>query len=367
MSKYFSSINSHAYKLSSEEYETYAKHIIIPEVQAQGQQRLKHSRILSVGAGALASASLLYLVSSGIGKIGIIDGDYVERSNLHRQILYRKHDIGSSKSKSAKRHLNQINSSCTLEIFNFPLHISNAYKIVQKYDIILDNTDNFATRLLISQICQELHKIHIYGAISTFNGQISIFNYQGGPHYHNLNQFRQDRQGNTCNNDGVLGILPGMIGILQATETIKIILGLGKISSGQLIIYNLLNNNFRKVSIRQKYQAPHNIYRFNNIKLKTASEVKNTTLILSQFHDMLIKNKPIYLIDIRDSEEYETDHLINAINIPLYKLKKYKNQQTLIKQVSQKVLIIYCTSIIRSQLASILLLDKSIPHLILQI
>nr|YP_009314813.1 Molybdopterin biosynthesis protein [Neoizziella asiatica]SCW23268.1 Molybdopterin biosynthesis protein [Neoizziella asiatica] len=360
MSKYFSNIKSQPFNLSLEEHETYAKHIIIPEIQHQGQNRLKQSRILSIGAGALASSSLLYLASSGIGNLGIIDGDYVERSNLHRQLLYRRKDIGCSKSESAKKHLSHVNPFCNIKIFNFRFHPSNAHKIVQKYDIILDNTDNFETRLLISRICQELHKIHIYGAVSTFDGHISIFNYQGGPHYHNLNQLKQSGQDHICNDNGILGILPGIIGMLQATETIKVVLGLGTISSGQLITYNLLHNSFRKVSIRQQYQDITS-------KFKHTSEIQGITLSLHQLHQMLLNNKPIYLIDIRDQEEYETEHIIHAINIPLYKLKKYTNQQMLINQASQKIIVVYCNSITRSRLASILLFKQSIHHFTLRL
>nr|YP_009315223.1 Molybdopterin biosynthesis protein [Titanophycus setchellii]SCW23678.1 Molybdopterin biosynthesis protein [Titanophycus setchellii] len=363
MSQYFSHINSNNEDLSFEEYQKYAKHIIIPEIQEQGQQRLKHSRILSIGAGALAATSLLYLTSSGVGHIGIIDNDHVEQSNLHRQILYRNSDIGYAKGTSAKNHLHKINTSCHFEVFNFKFHIANAHKVVQDYDIILDHTDNFETRWLISQVCQELHKIHVYGAVSTFAGQISVFNYQGGPHYNDLNSNKYNEQNNVCNRNGILGILPGIIGILQATETIKIILGLGQISSGKLITYNLLKNTFKTISLRQQYNNLDDVCHTNYLKLKQTSEIPIKYITLRKFQNLLNRNIPIYLIDIRDHEEYEIEHIVNSVNIPLHKLKNTHNQEKLVKQASQKLIIIYCNSITRSHLASRLLLTNSISHL----
>nr|YP_009315832.1 Molybdopterin biosynthesis protein [Trichogloeopsis pedicellata]SCW24490.1 Molybdopterin biosynthesis protein [Trichogloeopsis pedicellata] len=356
--------------LTEEEYEIYAKHIIIPEIQTQGQQRLKHGRVLSIGAGGLASASLLYLVSNGIGQLGIIDDDTIEKSNLHRQILFRTKDIGKLKTESAQHNLYELNASCQLKIFSTKLSKSNAYTIIKQYDLILDNTDNFETRWLISQLCYQLHKIHIYGAISTFTGQVSVFNYQGGPNYHDLNTKNHIANNNICNTAGVLGILPGIIGLLQATEIIKILTGIGNILNGQILIYNLLTNTFKKSFLRhitkpndtlQKIKADDKSKQY----LKIKPYLKNV-ISLSRFNQLVKTKKKIYLVDIRDQIEYETGHFLKAINIPLAKLQIPINQKILIQQSFNHTIVIYCNSFSRSKLASLLLINKYINHFILQ-
>nr|YP_009312970.1 Molybdopterin biosynthesis protein [Helminthora furcellata]SCW21224.1 Molybdopterin biosynthesis protein [Helminthora furcellata]SCW24084.1 Molybdopterin biosynthesis protein [Helminthora furcellata] len=368
MSKYFSHINYDNITLNSEEYEIYAKHLIIPEIQLHGQQRLKQSRILSIGAGGLASASLLYLTSCGIGKIGIIDDDHIEKSNLHRQILYNNNDIGLHKGTCAKHNLNQLNEQCNIEIYNCKFNSINADRIVQQYDIILDNTDNFETRWLISIICKKSHKVHIYGAISTFIGQVSVFNYQGGPNYNDLNRIHTNNTNqNACNNNGVLGILPGIIGILQATEILKVILGLGEILSGYIVIYDILNSTFRKLSLRQRHNI--NIASQNYLAPNSYHSSQNQVRYISFniLYKLTIKNKPIYLIDIRDRQEHNVGHIYQSINIPFNKLKNNTNQKILQQRTAGNIVILYCNSSIRSRLASTVLLNLSINHFILNI
>nr|YP_009313993.1 Molybdopterin biosynthesis protein [Hommersandiophycus borowitzkae]SCW22247.1 Molybdopterin biosynthesis protein [Hommersandiophycus borowitzkae] len=355
--------------LNQEEYEIYAKHIVVPEIQIYGQERLKQGRILCIGAGGLASASLLYLVSNGIGHIGIIDNDIIEKSNLHRQILYQQKDVGQYKTIIAKTRLDQLNPLCNFEIFNELFNESNAYQIVKKYDIIIDNTDNFRTRLLISQVCYQLHKIHIYGAISTFTGQVSVFNYQGGPTYLDLNR-NYNTDHNTCNNEGVLGILPGIIGILQATETLKLLLGIGTILNGKILTYNLLTNTFRTsylrhiININPKLLRHERQYKtqYINIQLKHHKQIS-----LSTFYQIMQDNQAIYLIDVREKKEYEFEHLFKAINIPLSVLHISKNQEMLKKRSSESHLIIYCSSSIRSYIAGLLLGHQAISYSTLQV
>nr|YP_009314197.1 Molybdopterin biosynthesis protein [Izziella formosana]SCW22451.1 Molybdopterin biosynthesis protein [Izziella formosana] len=353
--------------LSAEEYAQYAKHIIIPEVQLQGQTRLKQSRVISIGAGGLASASLLYLVSSGIGTIGIIDDDHVEQSNLQRQVLYTQKNIGYSKSLCAKDALQKVNPSCNIEIFTLKFTAYNAENILHGYDIVLDHTDNFETRWLISKICHKLHKIHVYGAISTFQGQVGVFNYQGGPHYNDLNQYNNNQPHTSCNSNGVLSILPGIIGLLQATETLKIILGLGEILNGKIVLYDLLNNQFKTTYLQQKYDynqlITHKSFRYNQIHHEQTTYKK--TLSLKKLDIMLLSHNNIYLIDIRDKKEYELGHLFTAINIPLHKLKYSYNQGLLMHRANNKTIVIYCSSVLRSHIASLIMVDASIPHLIL--
>ena len=366
---FFNTHSSNESILSSEEYAKYAKHIIIPKIQKQGQMLLKQSRILSVGAGGLASASLLYLTGSGIGSIGIVDHDNIEKSNLHRQLLYTEADIGDNKSLCAKKTLQHINSSCNIKIFNEKFNSYNAHNIVQEYDIILDNTDNFETRWLISEICKTLHKVHIYGAISTFTGQLSVFNYQGGPHYYDLNQYIQRQNDNICNSHGVLSILPGLIGLLQATETIKIILGLGTILSGKVMYYDMIKNQFKTLSLRQTYNYPElNTYLYDNyIKSRLSQEILHKSISLKELDIMLSNNIQIYLIDIREYQEYAIEHIYRAINIPLNKFQNYQNQAILAQKSVDNRIIIYCNSLSRTYIASLIMSHKSIPHAILHI
>nr|YP_009313790.1 Molybdopterin biosynthesis protein [Helminthocladia australis]SCW22044.1 Molybdopterin biosynthesis protein [Helminthocladia australis] len=356
--------------ITEDEYQVYARHIVMPEVQSVGQNRLKQGRILAIGAGGLGSSSLLYLASCGIGNIGIVDDDIIERSNLHRQILYKTSNIGSSKSFCAKENLKNLNPLCNVDVFNTQFHQNNAYNLVKNYDIILDNTDSYQTRWLISETCKKLHKIHVYGAISSFEGQVSVFNYQGGPSYHDLNPFKSIIENNPCNNRGVLGVLPGIIGLLQATEILKIILGLGNILSDQVITYNILEAKFKKLTLRQRYIK--NIFKIKNKYSKRLEQNLFTqqikTISLKNFHNFRNDiGEQIYLIDIRDEIEYSTSHLFSAIHIPLIKLKKQYNLEMLQTRCHHKIVVLYCSSLSRSYIASMLISAQNIKCFILNV
>nr|YP_009313382.1 Molybdopterin biosynthesis protein [Dichotomaria marginata]SCW21636.1 Molybdopterin biosynthesis protein [Dichotomaria marginata] len=353
--------------LSKYEYKLYARHIILPQIQKEGQQRLKNARILFIGLGGLASPALLYLVSAGIGYIGLIDNDQVEISNLQRQIIYQNKNIGENKVSAAQSNIKAINPLCTVTTYNTKFNKYNAYKLVKEYNIIIDSCDNFETRDIISEVCKKLHKIHIYGAISEFEGQVSVFNYQGGPNYNDIYPIKKNRLNeNTCNNNGVIGVLPGLIGIIQATETIKIIIGIGNTLNGYLLAYNALHMSFKTLKLRNRY--------FKSVK----SSVKNYKLFQSNRKNLLLniinfKHKIInelenlYIIDIRTPYEYQNNHIKNAINIPLRKLQSKENIKILRKRSKEKLIIIYCNSISKSQIASAILNKANLMHNILEI
>ena len=212
-------------KLSEQEISRYSRHLILPQVGLEGQLKLKNSKVLAVGTGALGSPILLYLAAAGVGTIGLVDFDVVEESNLHRQIIHTTNDIKKSKVQSAKEKLEALNPNSKIVTFNERLTSSNALNIIKDFDIVIDGTDNFPTRYLINDACVMLKKPFVYGSIFRFEGQVSVFNYDGGACYRCL--FPNPPKAGlvpSCSEAGVLGVLPGIIGTIQTNELIKIIL-----------------------------------------------------------------------------------------------------------------------------------------------
>ena len=218
--------------------ERYNRHIILPQIGKEGQEKLFQAKVLVVGAGGLGSPILQYLTAAGIGKIGIVDADVVSISNLQRQILYKENQIGELKVEKAREALLQLNSNITITTYPFILDASNAETIIFDYDIVVGATDNFASRICINEVTKKLGKPFIHGSIEEFEGQISVFNYKNGPSYTDL---YSDTPEEATLPIGVMGVLPGIIGSMQACEVIKIILQQGVVLSGKLLIYNTLN------------------------------------------------------------------------------------------------------------------------------
>ncbi|MCB9186732.1 MAG: HesA/MoeB/ThiF family protein [Flavobacteriales bacterium] len=228
----------------------YDKQIALPEVGETGQQKLAEAKILVVGAGGLGCPALQYLAAAGVGNIGIVDGDVVNETNLHRQVLYTNSDVGKPKVEVAAERLKQLNPEVEIHTFSEFLTAGNAMDIVSNYDLIVDATDNFAARYRINDVCLKLDKPFVYGAIHRFEGQVSVFNYKGGPTYRCLFPDKPaENQIPNCNETGVLGVLPGIIGTYQATEVLKIILGIGEVLSGKLMTLNLLTNSTRTFEV----------------------------------------------------------------------------------------------------------------------
>lgn len=238
-------------ELTHEEIARYSRHLILDEIGMIGQRKLKNAAVLCVGTGGLGSPLLLYLASAGVGRIGIVDFDVVDHSKLHRQVIHGTSKVGMSKVQSAAERLRDINPNVQLDLFEEPLNADNALEILAPYDVVVDGTDNFPTRYLVNDACVLLGKPNVYGSIFKFEGQASVFNYQGGPNYRDL--YPEPPPPGlvpSCAEGGVLGILPGIIGVIQATETVKIILGQGTTLSGRLLLYDALNLKFREMKLR---------------------------------------------------------------------------------------------------------------------
>jgi len=238
--------------LNNDEIARYSRHLILPEVGMEGQQRLKAASVLCIGAGGLGSPLALYLAAAGVGRIGIVDFDVVDVSNLQRQVLHGTSGVGTSKLASARARLEDLNPHIQVDTYEEALSSENALRIFADYDVVIDGTDNFPTRYLVNDACVLLGKPNVYGSIFRFEGQASVFNYEGGPCYRCLYE-EPPPPGliPSCAEGGVLGILPGIIGVIQATETVKIILGKGTTLSGRLMLYDALEMDFRQLKLRK--------------------------------------------------------------------------------------------------------------------
>jgi sulfur-carrier protein adenylyltransferase/sulfurtransferase len=246
--------------LSNREIRRYGKQIMLPEVGLEGQEKLKDASVLVVGAGGLGCPVLQYLTAAGIGKIGIIEFDTVDETNLQRQVLYGSLEVGKLKSIIVRERLEHLNSFVNTEVINLRFDSSNALRIASDYDIIIDATDNYETRYIINDSCVILDKPMIYGAIYKYEGQVSVFNYKGGPTYRCFNPFSRDQvQKNPKPADvGLMGVLPGITGTWMANEALKIITGTGTVLSGKLLVFNTMDNSFRLLTIKN-IPENHNI------------------------------------------------------------------------------------------------------------
>lgn len=243
--------------LSNEEIARYSRHLILDEVGMAGQTLLKNSSVLCVGTGGLGSPLLLYLAAAGVGRIGIVDFDVVDASNLQRQIIHGTGSVGKRKVVSARERILDLNPFVQVDIYEEPLTSANALGIAAPYDVVVDGTDNFPTRYLVNDACVLLGKPNVYGSIFKFEGQASVFNYAGGPNYRDL--YPEPPPPGlvpSCAEGGVLGVLPGIIGTIQATETIKILLGVGTTLSGRLLLFDALRMTFRELKLRNNPDAP---------------------------------------------------------------------------------------------------------------
>ena len=242
--------------LSAAELARYSRHILIPEVGRAGQERLKAGSALLIGAGGLGSPLALYLAAAGVGRIGIVEFDKIDETNLQRQILYGTSQVGQSKLQSAQERLADLNPAITIEPIAEPLTSANALELFARYDVVADGTDNFPTRYLVNDACVLTGKPNVFGSIFRFDGQVSVFNYQGGPCYRCLySEPPPPGLVPSCAEGGVFGVLPGVVGALQATEVIKVLLGLGEVTAGRLLMYDALKLTFRQLKLRRDPQC----------------------------------------------------------------------------------------------------------------
>jgi len=351
---------------SKEELARYNRHIIIPEFGLTAQNKLKESSVLVVGAGGLGSPLLLYLAAAGIGHIGIVDCDIVEDSNLQRQVLFGVHEIGLSKTKSAKQRLQSLNPYIKITEFNVQFTAQNAMEIAKDFDVVADGTDNFPTRYLVNDTCVFLDKPNVYASIYQFEGNVSVFNYvdkegNRGPNYRDL--FPVPPLAETvanCSEAGVLGVLPGIIGSMQALEVIKVITGVGETLTGKFYTFDALTFESRTFNVKRDPANPVNgdqptIHRLVDYEQFCGSRaikgvLKNVSA--TELYEWQLQKKDLQIIDVREAYEYEIVN-INSTLIPLSILTENLNQIDQTKKV-----IVMCKSGVRSAKAIAVLEDK---------
>ncbi|QOV24455.1 molybdopterin-synthase adenylyltransferase MoeB [Anabaenopsis elenkinii] len=315
-------------QLTKDDYERYSRHLILPEIGLEGQKRLKVASVLCIGTGGLGSPLLLYLAAAGIGRIGIVDFDVVDTSNLQRQVIHGTSWVGKPKIESAKNRIHEINPYCQVDLYETRLSSENALDIMQPYDIVVDGTDNFPTRYLVNDACVLLNKPNVYGSIFRFEGQATVFNYEGGPNYRDLYpEPPPPGMVPSCAEGGVLGILPGMIGVIQATETVKIITGQGNTLSGRLLLYNALDMKFRELKLRPNPIRPViekliDYEQFCGITQAKAQEAKQqmemSEMTVQELKELLDSGvKDFVLLDVRNPHEYEIAKIPGSVLIPL--------------------------------------------------
>lgn len=315
-------------ELSKEEYQRYSRHIILPEVGLEGQKRLKAASVLCIGSGGLGSPLLLYLAAAGIGRIGLVDFDIVDSSNLQRQIIHGTSWVGKPKIQSAKERILEINPYCQVDLYETRLSSANALDILAPYDIVVDGTDNFPTRYLTNDACVLLNKPNVYGSIFRFEGQATVFNYQDGPNYRDLYpEPPPPGMVPSCAEGGVLGVLPGIIGTIQATETIKIILGAENTLSGRLLLFNAWEMKFRELKLRPNPERPVidkliDYEQFCGIPQAKAAEAKEQMEIpemtVQELKQLLDSGADGYvLVDVRNKNEYEIARIPGSVLVPL--------------------------------------------------
>jgi molybdopterin/thiamine biosynthesis adenylyltransferase/rhodanese-related sulfurtransferase len=325
----------------------YNRHIILKEIGQSGQDKLLNAKVLMVGAGGLGCPILQYLASAGVGTIGVIDDDVVELTNLQRQILFGKSSLGKNKAEAAKRRLLDLNDSISIHAYPEKLTYQNAIELFNQYDIIVDGTDNFETRYLINDTCIITNKPLVFGAIYKFQGQVSVFNYKNGPSYRCAfpNKPKGDAVPN-CSEIGVLGVLPGIIGTIQANEVLKIILSIGDVLSGKLYCYDALSNKATLLSLKRSEDTIRSIllikddFEKNDLETSCQFNVNEISIV-----DVL-GNKNVQIIDIREHHEQPKVSKTHVLEIPLSELDRHIDKLDKTKQIA-----IFCNSGIRSKTA----------------
>ncbi|MCP2732129.1 molybdopterin-synthase adenylyltransferase MoeB [Limnofasciculus baicalensis] len=340
-------------QLTREEYERYSRHLILPEVGLEGQKRLKAASVLCIGTGGLGAPLLLYLAAAGIGRIGIVDFDVVDSSNLQRQVIHGTSWVGKPKIESAKTRILEINPACQVDLYETRLTSENALEIIKPYDIVVDGTDNFPTRYLVNDACVLLGKPNVYGSILRFEGQASVFNYQDGPNYRDL--FPEPPPPGmvpSCAEGGVLGILPGIIGVIQATETVKIILGKGTTLSGRLLLYNALDMKFRELKLRPNPERPIieklvDYEQFCGITQAKEEEAKQQMemqeMTVQELKQLLDSGADDFLlVDVRNPNEYDIAKIPGSILVPLPDIEQGSGVEKIKQILNSHRLIAHC-------------------------
>ncbi len=328
----------------------YNRQIILPEVGTSGQQKLQQAKVLLIGVGGLGSAVLPYLVAAGVGEIGIIDDDIIDISNLQRQVIYDTNTVGKSKVLQAQKVALALNPSVKINAIDEKLNPKNAISQFEKYDIMVDATDNLDSKYLINDACCVTNKPFVYGSIYKFEGQVSVFNYKNGPTYRCLFQEKTNDSSN-CNELGVLGTSVGIIGMFQANEVLKMILEIGEILSGKLLVYTMLNSEQQKFEFCKSVE--HTID-FKAFEMKYALDKSSVIEILAAEAFEQINNPQVVFLDVRNWDESPKIDLQNSIQIPLHNLKN-----ELSKLNVDSTIFAFCQSGSRSKKAVEILLQHN--------
>ncbi|MGF1497637.1 MAG: molybdopterin-synthase adenylyltransferase MoeB [Elainellaceae cyanobacterium] len=357
-------------QLTREEYERFSRHLILPEVGLDGQKRLKAASVLCIGTGGLGSPLLLYLAAAGVGRIGIVDFDIVDRSNLQRQIIHGTSWVGKPKIHSAKNRIQEINPLCQVDLYETRISSENALEILKDYDVVVDGTDNFPTRYLVNDACVLLNKPNVYGSIFRFEGQATVFNYQDGPNYRDL--YPEPPPPGlvpSCAEGGVLGVLPGIIGTIQATETIKIIIGQGTTLNGRLLLFDALNMHFRELKLRPNPVRPVietliDYEQFCGIPQAKAAEDAQQSAIsemsVQELKQLLDSGADDFvLVDVRNPNEYDIAQIPGAVLVPLPDIESGEGIEKVKQLVNGHRLIAHCKMGGRSARALSILKDAA--------
>ncbi|NTY60150.1 adenylyltransferase/sulfurtransferase MoeZ [Mycolicibacterium sphagni] len=350
-----------AAELTRDEVARYSRHLIIPDLGVDGQKRLKNAKVLVIGAGGLGSPTLLYLAAAGVGTIGIVEFDVVDESNLQRQIIHGQSDIGRSKAESARDSVLEVNPLVTVHLHELRLEPDNAVQLFEQYDLILDGTDNFATRYLVNDAAVLAHKPYVWGSIYRFEGQASVF-WEDAP---------ADEAGNerglnyrdlypeppppgmvpSCAEGGVLGILCASIASIMGTEAIKLITGIGDTLLGRLMVYDALDMTYRTIRIRKDPETPKitGLIDYESfcgvVSEEAVGAAQNSTVTPRELRDLLDSGKKLALIDVREPVEWEINHITGAELIPKSVIE---SGEGLSKLPQDRVPVLYCKTGVRS-------------------
>lgn len=342
--------------LSPQEMQRYSRHLIMPEVGLDGQQRLKAASVLLIGAGGLGSPLGLYLAAAGVGRLGLVDFDVVDFSNLQRQVLHGTSDVGRPKLHSARDRLQEINPGVRVDLYETRLTSANAMSIFAPYDVVIDGTDNFATRYLVNDACVLLNKPNVYGSIFRFDGQASVFYPGKGPCYRCLYpEPPPPGEVPSCAEGGVLGILPGLIGCIQATEAVKLLIGQGEPLVGRLLLYDALAMNFREFKVKRNPKCPIcgdaptitqliDYEQFCGVRGEPAMTTGEMTV--EELKARLERGDDLFVLDVRNPPEWQICRLEGATLIPLGDLPTRLGELD-----RERETVVHCKSGMRSQRA----------------
>lgn len=356
-------------ELTREEMQRYSRHLILPEIGAAGQRKLKAARVLLVGAGGLGSPLGLYLAAAGVGTLGIVDDDVVDETNLQRQVIHGTAAVGESKVQSAARRIADLNPHVDVVSYPYRLSASNALDIVRRYDLIVDGSDNFTTRFLVSDACVLGGKPNVFGSVYRFEGQASVFDAQRGPCYRCVFPAPPPPGAvPSCADGGVLGVLPGIVGLIQATETMKLIAGIGEPLIGRLLVFDALEMRFRTLKLTKDERCPacgphatitelHDEPVACETPQANGSEQRAGSIDVKALRAKLDRGEQIEILDVREPVEREIARLSNTLEIPLGELRERLGELPRDREI-----VVYCLTGNRSSQATRLLAEAGFPN-----